>query len=72
MAALQEVFNHAMALSADERRELIDRLRWSMDDGDDAPSAWRAELDRRWAQVESGEAELTEPDEHLNGIFAED
>jgi putative addiction module component (TIGR02574 family) len=58
-----------LSLSTGDRAELAYCLLRSLDEGDDAEvqSAWAEELERRWRQMESGEA-AGEPAEM---VFAE-
>ena len=53
------ILDTALALPSDERAWLAAELIASLDDGADADveAAWAAEIERRIAEVESGEAE---------------
>jgi len=67
MATSEEVFRDAMALPADARAELTERLVESLaqDVSPEVTRAQLAEVRRRIAQVASGEAELIPGDEAL-------
>jgi putative addiction module component (TIGR02574 family) len=67
MATPEEIFNDAVALPPDARAELTERLVASLaeDVSPEITSAQLAEVRRRIAQVESGEAQLIPGDEVL-------
>ena len=67
MATAEEVFHDAVALPPDVRAELTERLIASLveDISPEITSAHLAEVRRRIAQVESGEAALIPGDEVL-------
>jgi putative addiction module component (TIGR02574 family) len=67
MATPEEIFNDAVALPPDVRAELTERLVASLaaDVSPEITSAQLAEVRRRIAQVESGEAPLIPGDEAL-------
>ena len=67
MATSEEIFREAMALPADARAELTERLVESLaqDISPEITEAQLAEVRRRIAQVESGEVELIPGDEVL-------
>jgi putative addiction module component (TIGR02574 family) len=67
MATSEEIFRDAMALPADARAELSERLVESLaqDISPEITEAQLAEVRRRIAQVESGEVELIPGDEAL-------
>jgi putative addiction module component (TIGR02574 family) len=67
MATSEEIFRDAVALPPDVRAELTERLIASLaeDISPEITSAQLAEVRRRIAQVESGEAELIPGDEAL-------
>jgi putative addiction module component (TIGR02574 family) len=67
MATPEEIFHDAVALPLDVRAELTERLIASLaeDVSPEVTSAQLAEVRRRIAQVESGEAELIPGDEVL-------
>jgi putative addiction module component (TIGR02574 family) len=67
MATCEEIFRDAMALSADARAELTERLVESLaqDISPEITTAQLAEVRRRIAQVELGEVELVPGDEAL-------
>jgi putative addiction module component (TIGR02574 family) len=67
MATSEEIFRDAMALPADARAALTERLVESLaqDISPEITTAQLAEVRRRIAQVESGEVELVPGDEAL-------
>jgi putative addiction module component (TIGR02574 family) len=67
MATTEEIFRGAVALPPDVRAELTERLIANLAEGisPEVTSAQLAEVRRRIAQVESGEAELIPGDETL-------
>ena len=67
MATSEEIFRDAMALPPEDRAELTERLVESLaqDISPEITEAQLAEVRRRIAQVESGEAELIPGDEAL-------
>ncbi|HAF24738.1 MAG TPA: acyl-protein synthetase [Blastocatellia bacterium] len=67
MATTEEIFNDAVALPIDVRTELTERLIASLaeDISPEITNAQLAEVRRRIAQVESGEAALIPGDEAL-------
>jgi len=67
MATSEEIFRDAVALPPDVRAELTERLIASLaeDISPEITSAQLAEVRRRIAQVESGDAELIPGDEVL-------
>ena len=67
MATTEEIFHNAVALPRDVRAELTERLIASLaeDTSPEITSAQLAEVRRRIAQVESGEAPLVPGDEVL-------
>lgn len=67
MATTEEIFDEAVALPADVRTELTERLIASLAEeiSPEITSAHLAEVRRRIAQVESGEAQLIPGDEAL-------
>jgi len=76
MATAEEVFHDAVALPPDVRAELTERLIASLveDISPEITSAHLAEVRRRIAQVESGEAALIPGDEvlaRLRNLLAE-
>lgn len=70
MATSEEIFRDAMALPADVRAALTERLVESLaqDISPEITTAQLAEVRRRIAQVESGEVELVAGDEALARI----
>lgn len=67
MATSEDIFRDAMALPAEARAELTERLVESLaqDISPEITTAQLAEVRRRIAQVESGEVELVPGDEAL-------
>lgn len=67
MATSEEIFHDAMALPADARAKLTERLVESLaqDISPEIATAQLAEVRRRIAQVEAGEVELIPGDEAL-------
>jgi putative addiction module component (TIGR02574 family) len=67
MASSEEIFREAVALPVDARTELAERLIASLaeDVSPEITKAQLAEVRRRIAEVESGEAELIPGDEVL-------
>lgn len=67
MATSEEIFSEAMTLSPEVRAELAERLIGSLveDVSPEIASAQLAEVQRRIAEVESGEVELIPGDEVL-------
>lgn len=67
MATFEEIFNDALTLPCDVRTELAERLIASLaeDTSPEITSAQLAEVRRRIAQVQSGEAVLVPGDEAL-------
>ena len=70
MATSEEIFQDAVALPPDVRAELTERLIASLaeDIAPEITNAQLAEVRRRMAQVESGEAQLIPGDEALAGV----
>lgn len=62
-----EVFEAALALSDDDRAKLADRLVESLDGNidPDAETAWAAEIERRLAKIDAGQASSLSMDEAL-------
>jgi putative addiction module component (TIGR02574 family) len=63
MATLEQVRKEALALSQDDREFLAVELALSIQKDPGYDEAWAAELNRRWAAVQSGEEELISIDE---------
>lgn len=70
MATSEEIFHDAIALPTDIRAELAERLIASLanDVSPEITEAQLAEVRRRIAQVESGEAQLIPGEEALAGV----
>jgi putative addiction module component (TIGR02574 family) len=58
-AVAEKILQEALALSAESRAELVDSLLGSLDGEMDqvVDEAWRAEVRKRVAEIESGEVE---------------
>jgi len=69
MATSEEIFEDAIALPAEARAELTERLveHLAQDISSETTEAQLAEVRRRIAQVESGDVELIPGDEALAG-----
>ena len=52
-----QIAAEAMQLSAEERADLADKLWMSVDTPEAVAAAWDAEIERRIAQIDSGEVE---------------
>lgn len=55
---LETLQAQALQLSAEERSQLADRLITSLFEDHDIEAAWEAEIERRLAAIESGNARL--------------
>jgi putative addiction module component (TIGR02574 family) len=66
----RQILDAALSLPESERSELVDELICSLDSTVDAPlhPAWRAEIERRIADVASGKSKLIPGDEALRMI----
>ena len=53
----EQIAAEAMRLSAEERADLADKLWLSVDTPEEVAAAWDAEIERRIAQIDSGEVE---------------
>jgi putative addiction module component (TIGR02574 family) len=62
-----EVFEAALALSDDDRAKLAEKLVESLDGelDPDAETAWAAEIERRLARIDAGQASSLSMDEAL-------
>ena len=69
-SAVESVLHAAVALSSDERAELVERLIQTLDKEhqEELDSAWSAEIERRLQEIESGKARLIPGDEALRLI----
>lgn len=67
--AVEKVFKDALALSNEEREELVDALTRTLSVVELDP-AWKAELARRIAKIESGEAILHDAELHAQQLRA--
>ena len=64
----ESIINEALALPEEERLDIVDALLASIyKTSDEIDQAWKVELERRMASVESGEATLIPAEE----VFAE-
>jgi putative addiction module component (TIGR02574 family) len=57
-ATVEKLEAEALQLSAAERARLVDRLIASLDADPDVEEAWAAEVEKRHARVECGEATM--------------
>ena len=57
MLTYQDVANEAMKLSPEERVNLAEKLWISVDTPEAIAAAWDVEIERRLAQIDSGEVE---------------
>ena len=62
---LEVVEAAALKLSAEERARLADRLLASLSEDAEVEEAWAAEVERRIAEVESGQAQLVPASEAI-------
>jgi putative addiction module component (TIGR02574 family) len=53
----EQIAAEAIQLSAEQRAELADKLRVSVDTPEAVAAAWDAEIERRIAQIDRGEVE---------------
>jgi putative addiction module component (TIGR02574 family) len=60
----EQIAAEALQLSAEQRADLADKLWISVDTPEAVAAAWDAEVERRVAQLDSGEVE-TVPFEHV-------
>lgn len=63
-SAAKKILKEALALSQQEREELVSALSNSLDPVELSPE-WTSEIGRRIEKIERGEAELLDPEEHL-------
>jgi putative addiction module component (TIGR02574 family) len=70
-ANLEALEAQAMQLSAAERARLVERLIASLDSDPAVEEAWAAEVERRIAEVESGEVSLLPGTVALAGLKSE-
>jgi putative addiction module component (TIGR02574 family) len=63
--SVSEVFNAALALSEEDRGRLAEKLVESLDQDTDpaAEDAWVAEIERRLARIDAGQAKTVTMDE---------
>lgn len=66
----QQVANEAMKLTPEERVDLAEKLRISVDTPEAIAAAWDAEIDRRLAQLDAGEVETYPADEVIAELRA--
>jgi len=67
--AVEKVLNDALSLSDDEREELVAALTQTLPPVE-LDAAWKAELARRIAKIESGEAVLHDAELHAKQLRA--
>ena len=70
MLTYQDVANEAMKLSPEERMNLAEKLWTSVDTPEAIAAAWDVEIERRLAQIDSGEAETYPADEVIAELRA--
>ncbi|MGB8328640.1 MAG: addiction module protein [Polyangiales bacterium] len=63
-SAAKKILEEALALSEQEREELVSALSSSLEPVELSPE-WSFEIGRRIQKIERGEAELLDADEHL-------
>jgi putative addiction module component (TIGR02574 family) len=66
----EQIATEAMRLSAKERVDLADKLWVSVDTPEAVAAAWDAEIERRIAQIDSGEVETVPFDEVMAELRA--
>ena len=67
-SATKKVIEDALALSEEERAAVRDALDTSLQPGFELSPAWRTEIARRLAAIESGEASIVDAGEHLASL----
>ncbi|MFN0147949.1 MAG: addiction module protein [Dehalococcoidia bacterium] len=72
MPTLESVRKEAMSLTSEEREMLAVDLALSIEKAPGYDEAWAAELERRWAAIQSGEDELLDDDEADAIMFGDD
>ena len=70
MLTYQDVANEAMKLSPEERVNLAEKLWISVDTPEAIAAAWDVEIERRLAQIDSGEVETYPADEVIAELRA--
>jgi len=70
MLTYQDVANEAMKLSPEERMNLAEKLWTSVDTPEAIAAAWDVEIERRLAQIDSGEVETYPADEVIAELRA--
>lgn len=68
--SFQQVVREAMQLSPEERMDLAEKLRVSVDTPADIGAAWDAEIARRLAQLDAGTADTVAADEVIAELRA--
>ncbi len=63
-SAAKKILDEALALSQQEREELVSALSTSLDPVELSPE-WSAEIGRRVRKIERGEADFLDAEEHL-------
>jgi putative addiction module component (TIGR02574 family) len=66
-SAAKKILEEALALSQQEREELVSALSSSLDPIELSPE-WSSEIDRRIQKIERGEAEFLDAKEHLSKL----
>jgi putative addiction module component (TIGR02574 family) len=72
--AAKQILEEALKLPPDEREQLVDELSASLHSGfatKEIEQAWAAEIERRSAEIDSGNAVLREWDEVRDELLAE-
>ena len=70
MRTYQDLANEAMKLSPEERVNLAEKLWTSVDTPEAIAAAWDVEIERRLAQIDSGEVETYPADEVIAELRA--
>ena len=70
MLTYQDVANEAMKLSPEERVNLAEKLWISVDTPEAIAAAWDVEIERRLAQIDSGEVETYPANEVIAELHA--
>jgi putative addiction module component (TIGR02574 family) len=65
-----QIAAEAMQLSAEERADLADKLWISVDTREAVAASWDAEIERRVAQIDSGEVETIPFEQVMAGLRA--
>jgi putative addiction module component (TIGR02574 family) len=71
MSTVEKLEQEAMQLPSAERAWLVDRLIASLDSDPEVEEAWAVEVERRHAEVESGDVSMLAGPETLAALKAE-